>query len=180
MSIDKRPTIVAKRKRFGDLEADLIIGNGNASALRVITDRASLVTTIDKLAGKDSRQVKRRIVARLIKMAPLKTITFDNDKAFWYHEEIAEVHNIKTYFTRPYTSKDKGTVENRNGVIRMFFPKKTDLYLISKSEVKRVEKELNNRPTRKLATSLQMKYFQDLKVVLHLRFEHSSGKIAFR
>jgi IS30 family transposase len=163
VSIDKRPKIVAKRRRFGDLEADLIIGKGNASALLVITDRASLVTTIDKLAGKDSRQVKQRIVARLRKMPPLKTITFDNDQAFRYHEEIAEVLNVKTFFTRPYTSQDKGTVENRNGVIRMFFPKKTDFNVISKSEVKRVEKELNNRPVRKFGYLTPNEVFSRLK-----------------
>lgn len=149
--IDKRPKIVAKRKRFGDFEADLIIGKGNGSALLVMTDRASLLTTINKLTGKDSKQVKRKIIERLSKMQTLKTITFDNDQAFRYHQEIAKKLNIKTYFTRPYTSQDKGTVENRNGVIRMFFPKKTDFNLISKSEVKRVEKEINNRPVRKFS-----------------------------
>lgn len=82
-------------------------------------------------------------------MPPLKTITFDNDQAFRYHEKIAKELNVKTYFTRPYTSQDKGTVENRNGLIRMFFPKKTDFNLVSHAEIKRVEKELNNRPVRK-------------------------------
>jgi IS30 family transposase len=48
----------------------------------------------------------------------IKTITFDNDKAFTNHEEIAKVLNIDFYFTRPYTSQDKETVENRNGVLR--------------------------------------------------------------
>jgi IS30 family transposase len=53
--IDKRPKIVAKRKRFGDFESDLIIGKGNGSELLVMTDRATLLTTINKLTGKDSR-----------------------------------------------------------------------------------------------------------------------------
>jgi IS30 family transposase len=161
--IDKRPKIVAKRKRFGDLEADLIIGKGNGSALLVVTDRASLLTTIDKLTGKDSLQVKRKIIARLKKLPPLKTITFDNDQAFRHHEEIAEILNVKTYFTRPYTSQDKGTVENRNGIIRMFFPKKTDFNPISKSEIKRVERELNNRPVRKFGYLTPNEVFSRLK-----------------
>ncbi len=54
----------------------------------------------------------------------IKTMAFDNDKAFSQHQKIAEVLNLKTYFTRPYTSYDKGTIENRKGVIRLFFPKK--------------------------------------------------------
>ena len=56
---------------------------------------------------------------------------------------------LKTYFTRPYTSQDKGTVENRIGVLRRFFPKGTDLGNISNSRVKEVEKLINYRPIRK-------------------------------
>jgi IS30 family transposase len=51
--------------------------------------------------------------------------------------------------TRPYTSQDKGTVENRIGQIRRFFPKKTDLNMVTDGQVKRVERLLNNRPVRK-------------------------------
>jgi transposase, IS30 family len=57
--------------------------------------------------------------------------------------------DVDTYFTRPYTSQDKGTVENRIGVIRRFFPKKTDLTFITDQEVQRVEDNINNKPIRK-------------------------------
>ncbi len=138
-----------KRKRFGDIEVDLIMGSKHKSALLVTIDRATLLTTIDKLEGKDSTVITNQIISRLNKYPEVKTITFDNDQAFSQHEKIAEVLNAKTYFTRPYTSQDKGTIENRNGVIRLFFPKKTDFNLFSKKEVRRVEKEINNRPVRK-------------------------------
>ncbi|HMP85907.1 MAG TPA: IS30 family transposase, partial [Lacibacter sp.] len=147
--IDKRPKIVEKRKRFGDLEAGLVMGKAHGSALLVTTDRATLLTTIEKLTAKDASQVRRKLIARLKKLPSLKTITFDNDQAFRYHGIIAKELNVRTYFTRPYTSQDKGTVEKRNGIIRMFFPPKTDFKLIDKAEIKRVEKELNNRPVRK-------------------------------
>jgi len=57
-------------------------------------------------------------------MPKIKTITFDNDQAFSMHEIIAKKLNGKVYFTRPYTSQDKVTIENRNEIIRMFFSKK--------------------------------------------------------
>ncbi len=75
--------------------------------------------------------------------------TFDNDKGFADHMKVAQELKVKTYFTRPYTSQDKGTVENRIGQIRRFFPKKTDLSLVTEKEVKRVENLLNDRPIRK-------------------------------
>ena len=149
IAIDKRPKIVDSRKRFGDVEVDLIMGKNHQSALLVIVDRASLITTIDKLKGKNSDIITRKIIKRMKKLPPLKTMTFDNDLAFYQHEKIAAALGVKTYFTRPYTSQDKGTVENRNGVIRRFFPKKTDFNLVDNIEVKRVEKVLNNRPVRK-------------------------------
>ena len=76
-------------------------------------------------------------------------MTFDNDQAFGLHQEIAQELNIKTFFTRPYTSQDKGSVENRNGVIRRFYPKKTDFTKVSANDVKKVEKMISNRPVRK-------------------------------
>jgi IS30 family transposase len=79
----------------------------------------------------------------------IKTITFDNGKEFARHREIAKDVNVKIYFTRPYTSQDKGSVENIIGVIRRFFPKKTDLRQVSVKRIKEVEKLLNYRPIRK-------------------------------
>jgi transposase, IS30 family len=149
VSIDKRPAIVNKRKRFGDFEADLIMGKNHKSALLVLVDRSTLLTIIERLKGKNSDIITAMIIKRMKKFEGLKTMTFDNDQAFSQHQKIAESLNIKTYFTRPYTSQDKGTIENRNGVIRQFFPKKTDFNLIDIKEIKRVETELNNRPVRK-------------------------------
>ena len=86
---------------------------------------------------------------RLVDNKYVKTITFDNDQAFSLHHEIAKELGVKTYFTRPYTSQDKGSIENRNGVIRRFYPKKTDFNEVSKKDIRRVEKLINNRPIRK-------------------------------
>jgi len=79
----------------------------------------------------------------------IETITFDNDQAFGLHHEIAKELDVKTFFTRPYTSQDKGSIENRNVVIKRFYPKKTDFNEVTLKDVKRVQKSINNRPIRK-------------------------------
>jgi transposase, IS30 family len=135
VSIEKRPAVVEKRKRFGDVEVDLIMGKNHKSALLVTVERSTLMTTIDKLEGKNSDVITQKIIERMSEYPQLKTMTFDNDQAFSQHEKIAKALSIKTYFTRPYTSQDKGTIENRNGVIRLFVPKKTDFNLIDKKEM---------------------------------------------
>ncbi len=149
ISIEKRSKLATRRKRLGDIEVDLIIGKNHQGGLLVMLDRASLVTTIDKITSKKPKHIKKLILKRMNKNKHLKTMTFDNDQAFGLHQEIANELNIKTFFTRPYTSQDKGSVENRNGVIRRFYPKKTDFTEVSASDVKKVERIINNRPVRK-------------------------------
>jgi len=163
VSIEKRPKIVEKRNRIGDIEVDLIMGAKHRSALLVTIDRSSIKATIDKLDGKNAKQVCEKIIKRMKRMPQIKTMTFDNDQAFSMHEEIASRLKVKTFFTRPYTSQDKGTIENRNGVIRQFFPKKTDFQKVTKQEIKRVEKEINNRPVRKFGYLTPNEVFLKLK-----------------
>lgn len=150
VGIEQRPGLISKRERPGDMEADLMIGKDHKSALLVITDRFSLQTYLHKLKSKNSEEVTSAIINKL-KKCPYKlhTITFDNDRCFSGHELVAEELKVQTYFTRPYTSQDKGTVENRIGTIRRFYPKKTDLRNVSEKEIKEVETLLNQRPVRK-------------------------------
>lgn len=100
------------------------MGSNHKSALLVMTDRATLVTMIEKLDGKSAEEVYNKLNSRLTGFSSswIKTITFDNGKEFAQHAKLAKGLKVKTYFTRPYTSQDKGTVENRIGVLRRFFP----------------------------------------------------------
>ena len=125
--------------------------SNHKSALLVMTDRATLVTMIEKLKSKNAEEVYEKMSSRLTNFNAcwMKTITFDNGKEFAHHHHIAEDLKVKTYFTRPYTSQDKGTVENGIGVIRRFFPKKTDLREVTVKRIKEVERLLNYRPIRK-------------------------------
>jgi IS30 family transposase len=151
VGIEHRPEVVNKRSRIGDIEVDLMMGRNHKSALLVMTDRATLVTMIEKLNSKNADEVYMKIMDRLTGFSSswIKTITFDNGKEFAQHGRIARNLKVKTYFTRPYTSQDKGTVENRIGVLRRFFPKKTDIRNITAKRIKEVEKLINYRPIRK-------------------------------
>lgn len=168
VSIDKRPKIVTKRKRLGDVEVDLMLGKNHLPGLLVITDRASLKTTLTKITTRSSDVIAKTIIKT---MAPnkgwLKTMTYDNDMSFMTHSKVNEALETKSYFTRPYTSQDKGTVENRIGVIRRFFPKKLDLTSVSPKDIKKVEVMINERPVRKFDYQTPNAVFlQKLKVAL--------------
>jgi IS30 family transposase len=150
VSIEQRPDIVGHRMRSGDYEADLMMGRNRNGAVLVVTDRATLLTKIRKLHGKHSKGIKKALITALGKVPhPIHTITFDNDKAFSCHQEVSRVLGVETYFTRLYTSQDKGTVENRIGVIRRFISKRADITKISPNTIRKVERLINNRPVRK-------------------------------
>lgn len=160
VSIEKRPAIVDQRQRLGDIEVDLMMGKNHKGALIVMTDRATLKTKLKKVSGKDSREIKQSIIRKLYYLrGVVKTLTFDNDMAFSMHESIGKTLQASTFFTRPYTSQDKGTVENRIGIIRRFFPKKTDLTKVSEQRVSEVEYMINNRPVRKFKYQTPNKVF---------------------
>ena len=56
---------------------------------------------------------------------------------------------LKVFFAHPYCSSERGTNENTNGLIRRFFPKKTDWSKVTDDELERVEYLLNTRPRKR-------------------------------
>jgi IS30 family transposase len=168
VSIEMRPAIVEKRKRLGDLEVDLMLGKKHQAGLLVIVDRASLKTSLTKLQTKEAKTVTQAIIQKMQSWKHwLKTMTYDNDMSFAGHSKVNDSLNTKSFFTHPYTSQEKGTVENRIGVLRRFFPKGTDLSQISFNRVRQVEKMINERPVRKFNYQTPNAVFLQ-KLELHL------------
>jgi len=159
--IDKRPKIIEKRKRIGDLEVDLMIGIKHRSAILVSMDRTTLMLKLRKLKSKESTEVHKVLTKAYRNEQWIKTMTFDNDSAFMQHYKTSRTLGIDTYFTRPYTSQDKGGVENRIGVLRRFLPKKTDLSLVTVAQLKQIENHLNNRPVRKFNYKTPQQLFSE-------------------
>jgi IS30 family transposase len=79
-----------------------------------------------------------------------KTITFDKRLENAKHETICNELNIRSYFCNPYHSWEEGAVENTIGLIRRYYPKKTNLKLISNDELEMLFLMLNSRPRKSL------------------------------
>jgi IS30 family transposase len=77
------------------------------------------------------------------------TITSDNGKEFANHQSIAETLDIDYYFAKPYHSWERGANENLNGLIRQYFPKKSNVKNITKQEIETVINILNTRPRKR-------------------------------
>ena len=152
VSIEDRPEIVQKRLRIGDWEVDSVIGKLNQSSLVTLVERVSRYTVILRVNSKEADVVAKAIISRIKELNLLiHTMTGDNGTEFAEHRKIADELGIDFYFTHPYSSWEKGTNENTNGLIRQYFPKGTDFNAVSDEAIKTVENELNNRPRKCLS-----------------------------
>src|SRR6266550_5173454 len=150
-SIDKRPQIVASKSRFGDWEADTIVGARHKGGILSVVERKSKLTRLRKLATKSAAEMKYACVALLAPLAArVHTITVDNGKEFCDHKHIAAGLQARIYFAHPYASWERGLNENTNGLVRQYFPKKYDFARFTDKDLQQVEDLLNNRPRKTL------------------------------
>jgi len=149
ISIDLRPAIVAERARFGDWEADLVIGAGQKQALVTINERTSRYSLIAHVPFKTAQAVSDSMITLLMPFAAnVHTLTTDNGKEFAQHERIAEALNADFFFAHPYCSWERGANENMNGLIRQFFPKKMRFDSITEKDIAFAMHRLNHRPRK--------------------------------
>ena len=126
-----------------------MIGLNRKSVLVTLVDRASLYTCCSRVFSRSAKVVSQAII-RLLKRHKdkVKTLTFDNGSEFVLHEKVARALDAETYFAHPYSSWERGINENTNGLLRQFFPKKTDFSKVSWKEIKDAVDNLNNRPRK--------------------------------
>ena len=150
VSIDNRPKHINLREEVGHWEGDLVIGKNHKSAIGTIVERKSRYTLIIKLKARNSKEVAKMFSKILNKLNPLfkKTMTYDNGVEMARHERITQNTGMKIYFAHPYSSWERGTNENTNGLIRRYLPKGTDFNLIDKKQLMIIQEKLNNRPRK--------------------------------
>jgi transposase, IS30 family len=162
-SIEMRPAEINERSTDGHWEADTMVSKQSAATLVVMRERRMQITFIVKTKNRSAIEIKKAIVNRLKHLPPYlrKSITFDNGTENVLHEEIAFELNLRTFFCNPYHSWEKGSVENTNGLIRRYLPKKRDFSLISDEQIQNIEEALNNRPRKSLGFSTPYELLQN-------------------
>jgi len=150
-SIEQRPAIVNERKRIGDWEDDTMVSKQSNDRLKTINERFSGVVLIGKMKDGTINESNRAVKERLGTMPKeiCKTLTRDRGTENMGWKELEEVLGIDCYFARAYCSQDRGSNENANGLIRRYFPKKTDFAKISDEQIRNVEYLLNTRPRKR-------------------------------
>lgn len=150
-SIADRPKEVEKRKEVGHFEDDTMVSRQSSDRIKSINERASGVVFLGKMKD-GTKEESTRVFCEKIKAIPspyLKTLTRDRGTENMDYKTIENITGMKVYFAHAYSSYERGSNENLNGLVRRFFPKKTDLSKISDEELLRVEYLLNTRPRKR-------------------------------
>jgi len=162
-SISERPT-EADGKRFGDFEMDTIVGRGNHGAIVTLIERSTNMLFMRKLKnGKNAKELARTVIHLLSPFKDhIKSITTDNGTEFACHEMITKSLGVTIYFADPYASWQKGAIENANGLIRQYVPKKETFEHISQQQITKYSKKINMRPRKKLDFKTPQDCFYEL------------------
>nr|WP_246074536.1 IS30 family transposase [Nonomuraea terrae] len=151
--IDHRPTVVEHRHRVGDWEGDLITGRLNQSAIATPVDRKSRYLRLVPLPARHDAQAVRDGLIAVLDGLPATvrlTLTWDQGAEMACHDEIAPYLREGVYFAHAGSPWQRGTNENTNGLLRQYFPKRTDLSAHTEADLRAIEERLNKRPRKTL------------------------------
>ena len=160
-SISERPVVVEQRKRLGDWESDSVESIDHKPGINTFVERKTGLVFITKLRDKTSEATISAIESR-VKHLPKRvkqTATFDNGPENRKWQEFEKRTGFKAFFAHAYHSWERGTNENTNGLIRDYFPKKTDFAMITNEQIQEVENLLNNRPRKRLGWKTPLETF---------------------
>ena len=151
VSIHQRPESVEGRKEFGHFEMDLI-QNGKDFILTV-TERMTRFLLMERLPNGKNADDGAKAVIRHLK--PFKrhvlSITTDNGGEFARHKLVSKALSAPVFFTDPYSSWQKGTVENTNKLIRQYINKQMNISNITYNKLLVIQNKLNYRPRKVIA-----------------------------
>ena len=131
--LKERPKEANERKRFGDWEADTIVGFNRRSGLLTLVDRKSRFLKCEKLSRLGQA---------------LQSVTPDRGREFQLHANVTKALGVEFYFPPPHQPWRRGTNENTNGLLREYFPKGYDFNTLSEADLQAVVTQLNQRPRK--------------------------------
>jgi transposase, IS30 family len=163
--ISERPKEVEGREVPGHWEGDLIIGKNHKSALGTLVERTTRYVILVPIPGKkDAKSVREAFSEVFSQLDPSVrlSMTYDRGLEMAEHKILTEETGVKVYFADPSSPWQRGTNENTNGLIRQYFPKKTDFSKVTVEEIKFAQNQLNERPRKVLDWESPKKEFQKL------------------
>ena len=151
VSIHERSPEINNRLVLGHWEGDTVEGKGHRDGIHTEVERVSrflLAKKVSAITSEATIVVQKEMFTRLPERLRLST-TLDNGKENHLHMQLEEL-KMRTYFADPYSSWQRGTNENTNGLVRRYLPKKTSFTNLTEEELDDIVWEINNRPRKVL------------------------------
>jgi len=151
VSIRERPAQAEDRAIPGHWEGDLLLGSGH-TCIATLVERRSRFVILVKLPSGDTHKVVSALTRRVRKLPKQlrRSLTWDRGPEMTHHKQFSLATDVKVYFCDPHSPWQRGSNENTNGLLRQYFPKKTDLSGYSQAQLDRVALRLNQRPRETL------------------------------
>ena len=151
-TIKERPQEVEDRKVFGHWEPDTMVSSRGQSkgCLATFVERKTRFYIAVKMEErtKDSMFLAISSLYNTLTSKLLKIFTVDRGKEFAFYEQVETKFGIPMYFADAYAAWQRGTNENSNGLLREFFPKKTDLAKVTLDKLREALMLINNQPRK--------------------------------
>jgi IS30 family transposase len=150
--ISERPAEAADRAVPGHWEGDLIIGTGSSAIGTLVERTTRFVLLLHLPAGHDAAAVAAAMTEAMAALpAQLRrSLAWDQGKEMAAHQQVSVATGLAVYFCDPHSPWQRGSNENTNGLLRQYFPKRTDLRQHSREQLEAVAAELNARPRKTL------------------------------
>src|SRR5712664_4032657 len=151
ISIRERPAEIEDRAIPGHWEGDLLSGSKNSHIVTLV-ERHSRFTTLLKVPSKDTAVVVAALTrhARKLPAALRRSLTWDRGLEMAKHKTFTMATDVKVYFCDPQSPWQRGSNENTNGLLRQYFPRRTDLSGYTQADLDKVALRLNQRPRKTL------------------------------
>ena len=151
ISISERRASVEDRAVPGHWEGDLIAGSKN-TYMATLVERHSRYVMLVKVPSKDTETVINALIehAKQLPAELYKSLTWDRGLEMADHKRFTLATDIAVYFCDPKSPWQRGSNENTNGLLRYYFPKRTDLSVHSQEHLGMIARKLNRRPRQTL------------------------------
>jgi transposase, IS30 family len=167
VSIHERFKGADNRTRYGHWEADTVMGKKNTpGGVKTAQERKTRLYQVKKVQSMRPKE-HTEVLEEIISPFKVVSITFDNGIENRNHEH----HRISTFFSDPYSSCQKGAIENGNKMFRAFFPKKTDFSKVSQEAIDEAVKLINEKPRRILGYRSAMEMAKKAGIIKSIKSE---------